>query len=38
MTLSDFRTVGLRANPELSIFGRVLLAESAFSDFQAIRF
>ena len=38
MTLSDFLTVGLRANPELSIFWRVLLAESAFSDFQTIRF
>ena len=38
MTLSDFLTVSLRANPELSIFWRVLLAESAFSDFQSIRF
>ncbi|EID18476.1 hypothetical protein HMPREF1044_0603 [Streptococcus constellatus subsp. constellatus SK53] len=38
MTLSDFRTVSLRANPELSIFGRVLFVEFAFSDFQPIRF
>ena len=38
MTLSEFRTVSLRANPELSIFGRVLFVEFAFSDFRPRRF